>query len=251
MCVIFPCCLYGQDYQPSAGNIPFYLLGYRNDSVLGLGYGMRPSALPALKQKNFSFTAGSRYNVRGCGMFGMAMAGGNGLSGTKIMLSTEVSPVHYSLKGELGYGMMLSKSLSVGVSVGTLCTKMSGNKTRWLPHAEVGFIYQMSKKISWGANYRQSGKTKAISTGMAYQLTEQFQLVAEIEKGSYNWLGFSLLVSTMLNEQWLAMCGYKGHSGTPFSFIGHLHKKQIMGAGLSFHPMLGPSVEISFSKFFQ
>jgi hypothetical protein len=85
---------------------------------------------------------------------------------------------------------------------------------------------------------------------MACQLNEQLQLVAEIEKGSYNWLGFTLLLNTMLNENWLAMCGFKGHSGTPFSFIGRLHKNQIMGAGLSFHPMLGSSVEISFSKFF-
>ena len=251
MYLLFPGFLCGQDQLPSAENIPYYLIGYKNDSIPGLGHAIRSSALPALKQKNFSFTSCSRYNIKGCGMLGVVMASGNGLSGKKIMLGAEISPIHYNLKGEMGYGMMLSKSLSIGVSVGAIGSKVIGNRTRWLPQAEVGFIYQMNKKISWGANYRQIGQIKTMSTGMACQLNEQLQLVAEIEKGSYNWLGFTLLLNTMLNENWLAMCGFKGHSGTPFSFIGRLHKKQIIGAGLSFHPMLGSSVEISFSKFFQ
>jgi hypothetical protein len=102
MYLFFPGYLCGQDQLQSAGNIPYYLIGYRNDSHPGLGHAIRSSALPALKQKNFSLTACSRYNIRGCGMLGLAMAGGNGLSGKKIMLGAEISPIHYYLKGEMG-----------------------------------------------------------------------------------------------------------------------------------------------------
>jgi 3-deoxy-D-arabino-heptulosonate 7-phosphate (DAHP) synthase class II len=41
--------------------------------------------------------------------------------------------------------MMLSKSLSVGISVGAIASKVIGNRTRWLQQAEVGFIYQLNK----------------------------------------------------------------------------------------------------------
>jgi hypothetical protein len=108
----------------------------------------------------------------------------------------------------------------------------------------------MNTKVSWGTHFRQYGQQKTITTGIAYQFTDQMELVAEIEKGSYNWFGFTLLLSAMLNNRWQAISGYKGHSGLSYCYMGYLHKKQILGAGLSFHPQLGSSIQLQFSKSF-
>lgn len=216
----------------------------------GLGSGLRSSGLPALNQRNISITAASRYNIQGAGVIGILMASGNGLSGKKIMLGAEVSPVHTSLKGEVGYGLMLSKSLSIGISVGAMGTIIIDNRNRWWPFTELGFVNQMNKKVSWGAHFRQYKQQKTITTGFAYQFSDQLQVIAEIEKGSHKWFGFTLLLSAMLNNRWQAVSGYKGHSGLSYCYMGYLHKKQILGAGLSFHPQLGSSIQLSFSKSF-
>ncbi len=250
ICLFWPCWLWGQESQSNIGDIPWQMLGYRNDTVQGLGSGVRSSGLPALNQRNFAITAASRYNIPGAGMIGIVMASGNGLSGKKIMLGAEVSPVHISVKGEIGYGLMLSKSLSIGISVGAKGTIIIDNRIRWWPYTELGFVNQMNKKVSWGAHFRQYKQQKTITTGFAYQLSDQMQLVAEIEKGSYKWFGFTLMLNAMLNNRWQAISGYKGHSGLTYCYMGYLHKKQILGAGLSFHPQLGSSIQFSFSKSF-
>jgi hypothetical protein len=194
--------------------------------------------------------ASSKHNIQGSGMIGITISGSNGVSGKKMMLGSATSPVHSSLIGELGYGLMLSKSLSVGISLGATYTKIIDTKMKLLPHAEVGFLNQLNKNVSWGAHYRQYGQEKTITTGLAYQFNEEIQLVAEIEKGSNQWFGFTVLLSTMIDKHWLTISGYKAHSSLSYCYIGYVQKKQILGAGISFHPQLGSSLQLHFSKLF-
>ena len=147
--------------------------------------------------------------------------------------------------------MMINKFFSLGVTIGITATKTIGIPVDWRHNAEIGFIYQLNKKVSWGAHYHQTRQLKTITSGILYHLNEQIQLVAEIEKGTQRWFGFTVMLSSTFNEEWFLSGGYKAPSSSPFCHVSHLRRKLIFGAGLALHPLLGSSFQLTFSKLMQ
>jgi hypothetical protein len=227
--------------------IPLELTSYFPESMQCFPSGLRPAALSGLSQKTISLQAGNQYNISNAGTMQLALQGGNNRRGCAVKAGFETSPVHNNIYASLGYGLKLTKSLAIGSSWSMESWKTVGASFSLRGEIQLGFLFQLNERVRWGGQYRQTLKQKSIVTGFAYQVNEQLSLSAELDKESINHVGVQLMISNRFHNNWLLLGGINGASGAPFCFLGKTGTNQNWGAGLSYHPLLGSSLMLSFT----
>jgi hypothetical protein len=229
--------------------IPQELTSYLPENMQSFPTGLRPAALSGLSKKTISIQAGNQYSISNAGSLQLALQGGNSRRGSALNAGFETSPVHSNIYASLGYGMKLNKSLAIGSSWSMEAQKIAGSAFSLTGEIQLGFLFKLNERVRWGAQYRQSLKQQSIATGFAYYFSEKLQLSAELDKESMRQTAFNLMISNQFHNNWLLLGGINGLSGAPFCFLGKTGIHQSWGTGLSFHPQLGSSFLLSFTRF--
>jgi hypothetical protein len=245
--LFFPLTGISQQVGHPGSIIPLELTSYFPESMQCFPAGLRPAALSGLSKKTISLTAGNQYNISNAGTMQLALQGGNNRRGSAIKAGFETSPVHSNIYASLGYGLKLTKSLAIGSSWAMKSWKTAGASFSLRGEIQLGFLFQLNDRVRWGGQYRQTLKQKSIVTGFAYQVNQKLSLSAELDKESLNHIGVQLMISNHFHNNWLLLGGINGLSGAPFCFLGKTKRHQNWGAGLSFHPLLGSSLMVSFT----
>jgi hypothetical protein len=227
--------------------IPLELTSYLPKSLQCFPAGLRPAALSGLSKKTISLQAGNQYSINNAGTMQLAIQGGNNRSGRALKTGFETSPVHSKIYASLGHGLNLTKSLAIGSSWSMESWKTAGSSVSLRGEIQLGFLFQLNERVRWGGQYRQTLQQKSIVTGFGYQVSEKLHIAAEIEKESTNHTGIQLMISNHFHNNWLLLGGINGLSGVPFCFLSKTGITQSWGGGLSFHPLLGSSLMLTFT----
>ena len=218
-----------------------------------------PAALVGLKKQSIGLSYQNRFGLKELQSQGMVYA----LPFKKMVFSLGTQVYGYqqfrTMKTGAGMSMLLSDKVSIGLKLNHHWMKLNENYGAVSrASGDLGVLVHFTNRLQFGLCASNIGRTKISSElneriissmrlGMAYQLSDQLNVLTELEKNVSSPLQVKVGTEYKPHEKWFFRGGV---STAPLSFSfgcgGRFKDHFQLDLGTAYHPLLGWSPHVSF-----
>lgn len=258
ICVLigFPCFAFSQNWI-NHDVVPLNTLAYQKKSSPIIGLHDLPAFLGFEQQKEIALSIENKYGLNELNQLKLSMAHPFSNGNISLNGSLQGSPVYSRYSISLGYGHMLNKQTTIGISLGTTHFQLKSQSLETLIQIITGIAHAINEKTTIGIHYQHSqsidaknknGSTKreGLIIGIGYRLSKPVFLQMEIRKQE-QYLRLLPAVNWTPNDKIGFWCGTNGSGHFYLGVSGKL-KKINPSIGVSSHPHLGYSIMLQINR---